>query len=373
MALNKSIFKKNIDFSMGLLGNASRLIGVDVGTASVKMVEFSRMGGRAQGIRLERYVIEPIPAAAIQDGNINQLDPVGESIRRAWQRMDTRQKKIAMALPAALVITRKICLPADLQQDDLIFQVEAEASQYMPFALDEVNFDFQVMGPVPHQPENMEVLLVASRRDKVEDRVAAAMIAGLKVIVMDVEQFAAQAMFSEVIMRQLPGGGKDKVIVLVDIGAHNTRVNVLVNHVSVYMRDQFFGGAQLTQAIQNRFGLSLAEAEMARRSGTLPDSYHNEVLMPFRGQLLQEITRALQFFFTSTSFARVDYIFLSGGCACLPGLKETVFEHTQITTQLVNPFAGIGLSSRIVPRQLNMDAPALLIASGLAKRGTVMH
>ncbi|MGG7054901.1 pilus assembly protein PilM [Nitrosomonas sp. ANs5] len=373
MALNKSIFKKNINFSIGLLGNASRLIGVDVGAASVKMVEFSRMDKRVQGIRLERYVIEPIPAAAIQDGNINQLDPVGESIRRAWQRMDTRQKKIAMALPAALVITRKICLPADLQEDDLIFQVETEASQYIPFALDEVNLDFQVMGSVPHHPENLEVLLVASRRDKVEDRVAAAMIAGLKVIVMDVEQFAAQTIFSEVIMPQLPGGGRDKVIVLVDIGARNTRINVLVNHASVYMRDQFFGGDQLTQAIQDRYGLSLAEAEMAKRSGTLPESYPHEVLTPFRRQLLQEITRALQFFFTSTSFARVDYIFLSGGCACLPGLTETIFEHTQITTQRVNPFAGIGLSSRIVSRQLKVDAPALLIASGLARRGSVMH
>jgi type IV pilus assembly protein PilM len=368
MALNKSIFKKNIDINFGLLADTSRLLGVDVSASSVKMVELSRSGKSIQTLRLERYVIEPMPVDAIQDGNINQLEHVGECLRRAWKRMGTRQKKIAMALPAAAVITKKISVPAGLREDDLAFQVETEANQYVPFAMDEVNLDFQVIGPVAGHPEEMEVLIAVSRKDKVEDRVAAALTADLKVVVMDVEQFAAQAIFSEVITQQLPESGKDKVLALVDIGASNTRINVLLNGTSIYMRDQSFGGDQLTQEIQNQFNLSPEEAEAAKRSGTLPENYQTDVLRPFCETLALEVMRALQFFFTSTQYTQVDHIFLFGGCAVIPGLEEIVSERTQVITRVVNPFAGMELSSRIAPRQLKADAPLLLIACGLAMR-----
>jgi type IV pilus assembly protein PilM len=366
MALNKSIFKKNINFSF--FEGTSRLMGVDISTSSVKMVELSKVGKDIQALRLERYVIEPMPAEAIQDGNINQLERVGESILRAWKRMGTRRKKIAMALPVAAVITKKINVPADLREDDLAFQVETEASQYVPFAMDEVNLDFQVVGPVPGYEEEVEVLIAATRKDKVEDRVAAALTADLEVVVMDVEQFAAQAVFFELVIQQMPEGGKDKVIAWIDIGASNTRINVLFNGASVYMRDQSFGGDQLTQEIRNQFNLSLEEAETAKRSGTLPENYQADVLQPFCETLALEVTRALQFFFTSTQFTQMDHIFLSGGCAAIAGLEEVVSERTQVITQVINPFAGMELSNRIAPRQLKADAPLLLIACGLAMR-----
>lgn len=373
MALSSSILKKpldikfDIDFS--LLAGTARMLGVDISASSIKVVELSRKGRLPHSYRLERYVIEPMPVDALQDGGINQIEQVSECLRRAVKRMGARQKKIVMALPLTSVITKKINVPAGLREDDLEFQVETEANQYVPFALDEVNLDFQVIGPVPGHPEEVEVLLAAARKDKVEDRVATAVSAGLKVMVMDVEQFTAQAVSARAIRQQLPDDGKDKVIALIDIGASVTRVNVLLNGESVYMRDLSFGGDQLTQEIQNQFNLSPEEAEIAKRNGTLPENYRNDVLQPFCETVALEVSRALQFFFTSTQYTQVDYIFLSGGCAAIPGLEEIISERTKVITQIINPFADMELSGRIAPRQLKMDAPVLLTACGLAMRG----
>ena len=373
MALSSSILKKpldikfDIDFS--LLAGTARMLGVDISASSIKVVELSRKGRLPHSYRLERYVIEPMPVDALQDGGINQIEQVSECLRRAVKRMGARQKKIVMALPLTSVITKKINVPAGLREDDLEFQVETEANQYVPFALDEVNLDFQVIGPVPGHPEEVEVLLAAARKDKVEDRVATAVSAGLKVMVMDVEQFTAQAVSARAIRQQLPEDGKDKVIALIDIGASVTRINTLLNGESIYMRDLSFGGDQLTQEIQNQFNLSPEEAEIAKRNGTLPENYRHDVLQPFCETVALEVSRALQFFFTSTQYTQVDYIFLSGGCAAIPGLEEIISERTKVITQIINPFADMELSGRIAPRQLKMDAPVLLTACGLAMRG----
>ena len=360
----KGKFDINLDF---LQTKSPPLIGVDISSSSVKMVELSAVGKNKNTYRVERYAIEPLPKDATLDGNIMNLEAVGESIRRGWKRMGTRLKNVALALPAATVITKKIIVPAGQREDDLAFQVETEANQYIPFALDEVNLDFQVVGPAPGNPEEVEVLIVAARKEKVEDRVAAALTAGLKTVVMDVEPYAAQIAF-EVIESQLPGGDKDQVIAIVDIGATVMSINVLRNRQSVYMRDQPFGGSRLTQEIQRHFNLSPEEAEIAKRSGGLPENYETDVLQPFRETLALEVARAMQFFFTSTQFTEVSYIFLAGGCANIPGLDEVVAARTQVSTLIANPFAGMELSSRITPRQLGADAPSLLIACGLAMR-----
>lgn len=368
--ISKSLLKRsNINFDINLFSSGPRLIGVDISASSIKMVELTKLGNDSHELRLESYAIEPMPAEAIIDGNINHLEQVGECILRAWKRMGTRQKNIALALPSASVVTKKISVATGLREEDLVFQVETEANQYLPFAIDEVNLDFQVIGEIEDHPEETEVLIAAARKDKVEDRVAAAATAGLKVTVMDVEQFVAQAIVSRIISNQLPDGGKNKVVALVDIGSSNTRINVLFNGESIYMRDQSFGGNQLTQEIQNQFNLSAEEAETAKHKGTLPESYQTDVLQPFRETLALEVSRALQFFFTSTQFAQVDHIFLSGGCASIPDLEEIVSKRTEVITQVINPFAGMSLSKRILSRQLQEDAPILLIACGLAMRG----
>ena len=361
------MLKVNFDIPLDFLwAKTPPLIGVDISASSVKMVELSE--STKKGIyTVERYVIELLPKDAITDGNVNNLDVVSETMQRAWKRMGTRIKNISLALPAAAVITKKMLLSATLREEDLEYQVESEANQYIPFALEEVNLDFQVIGTAPDNPEELEVLLAASRKANVEDRVAAAQLAGLKTVVMDVEPYAAEVAFEQIRM-QLPDTATDKCVALIDIGASVMNVNVLRNGESVYSRDQQVGGNQLTQQIQGVFGLSATEAESAKRNGGLPDNYESDVLSPFRENVVTEIARALQFFFTSTQYHEVDYIVLSGGCAVLPGLDDAVATRTQVSTMVANPFALMTLSTRIKPRQLQADAPSLIIACGLAMR-----
>jgi type IV pilus assembly protein PilM len=341
------------------------LIGCDISSSSVKMVEIAEAGRNVY--RVERYAIEPLPKDTVVDGNIANIEAAGEAIKRAHKNLGSRIKSIAMALPAAAVITKKVILPGNQREEDMEGQVQSEANQYIPFSLDEVNLDFQVLGPSPSGEDEVEVLIAASRKEKIEDRVAAAEAAGLKTIVMDVESYAAQCAF-ELICEGSSGIKESDVTVIVDIGATITRVTVLHNGQTVYTREQQIGGNQLTQDIARAFDMPPEEAEGAKRVGSLPENFGPDVLAPFNEKIVLEIQRALQFFFTSTQFNKVDHILLTGGCATLDGLEEMVAQRTQVHTVVANPFANMAISSRIKPRQLTMDAPSLMVACGLAMR-----
>jgi len=344
---------------------APALVGVDISSTSIKLVELAEAGKGAH--RLERYTIEPLPRDAVTDGNIVNLEQVSEALKRGWKRLGSRNRNVALALPAAMVITKKITVPAAQKEEDLELTVEAEANQYIPFALDEVNLDFQIVGPAPNSTDEVEVLIAASRKEKVEDRVAVAEAAGLKPLVMDVESYATQAAFEQ-IAPTLLANGRDQNIALVDIGAHATHLYVLRNNQFLFSRDQASGGNQLTHDIQRAFNLSPEEAEAAKRNQGLPENYDSDVLQPFMETLALEVTRALQFFFTSTSYNQVDQIILAGGCALLPGLGDLVAKRAGVATTIANPFTAMSASDQVRPRQLAQDAPLLLIACGLALR-----
>ncbi|NMG48745.1 type IV pilus assembly protein PilM [Azoarcus communis] len=353
-----------IDFS--IFGSKARqLAGLDISSSSIKMVELSERD--KGGYNVERYAIEPLPRDAVVDGNIANLDAVADAVGRLLRRFGSGVKNVAMALPAASVITKKIILPDGLREQEMELQVESEANQYIPFPLDEVNLDFNVVGPAPGSPGEVEVLIAASRKEKVEDRVAVAQSCGLKAVVLDVESLAVESAF-ELVSRQLPGGGADKVVALIDIGASVMNVSVLRNGRQVYSREQAFGGYQLTQDIARQYGMSIDEAEAAKRSGDLPDDYARDLLRPFMDSVALEVSRALQFFFTSTQFNQVDHLVLAGGCATMPGLGDVVGGRTQVATLIANPFAGMGLSSKVRPKSLLADAPSLMVACGLALR-----
>ena len=344
---------------------APPLFGLDISSSSVKMLEIVDAGKGAY--RVERYAIEPLPKDAVVDGNINNLESVTEAVKRAHKRLGSRTKNVAMAVPTGAVITKKIVVQAGLRDEELEVQVETEANQYIPFALEEVNLDFQVVGPAPSGPDEQEVLIAATRKEKVEDRVAVAESAGLKAIVMDVEAFAQQ-MALTLVVQQLPGAGKELNVAVVDVGANVMNVTVLRNDQSVYTREQAFGGNQLTQDIISRYGMSQEEAENAKRSGGLPDDFETEVLRPFMENLSMEVQRALQFFFTSTQYHSVDQILLTGGSAVIPGLEEIVNTRAQVATSVANPFASMQTSPRIQLKRLIADAPSLIVACGLAMR-----
>ncbi|MES2561941.1 MAG: pilus assembly protein PilM [Pseudomonadota bacterium] len=340
------------------------LIGTDLSSSSIKMVELSET---SKGVyRLERYAIEPLPKDSVVEGNINNLDAVSDCLKRCHQRLGGPIKNVALALPNAAVISKRITVPAGQSQEELEMQVETEANQYIPFLLDEVNLDFQVVGPVANNAEEVEVLIAASRKEKIEDRIAAAEAAGLKVSVMDVDLYAAQAAFE----RMTAGAqqARDENIAMVDVGSAIMTVNVLRNGASIYLREQPFGGNELSQEIQNRFGLSADEAEAAKRNGSLPAAYASEVLQPFVEKMGLEIARALHFFFSSTSHHEVSQIVLAGGCAGITGADAAITRHTQVPTVIANPFVNMALSKGIKANSLALDAPCLMVACGLALR-----
>jgi type IV pilus assembly protein PilM len=350
----------------GLLRRGTQpILGVDVSASNVKLVEL--VPGGKTGMRLERYAIEPIERGAIVDGNVEKPEAVADALLRAIRRTGTKTRLAAMALPSSAVIAKRISLPAGLHEEDYELQVENEASQYIPFSIDEVNLDFQILGPAAQSDEDVEVLLAASRKEKVEDRVAIAEMAGLKPVVIDVEPFAARASIDHV-TRFLPNQGEGMILAVFDVGQSTTNLTVVLNGQTVFERDQAFGGSQLTQDIVRLYGLTLEEAELKKKSGDLPDNYASELLAPFVEQGATEVARSLQFFFTSTPFTRVDRIFLAGGCAVTAGLAEAVAERTQVPTEIMSPFQGMEVAGGIRERQLRLDAPALMVGCGLAMR-----
>ena len=345
--------------------SATPLVGVDVSSHSVKLVELGV--GAKTAMRLERYAIEPIERGAIVEGEIEKPDVVAEALSRALRRVSASTKEVALALPSRAVITKRITLAAGLTEEEYEFQVESEASQYIPFPIDEVNLDFQILGPSANTPDEVDVLLAASRKEKVDERVAVAEMAGLKPVIVDVESYASRAAISHV-SDFLPNRGEGQIVAVVLVGDHLTHVTILLNGQTIFEREQGFGGVQLTQDIVRLYGLSFEEAEQKKRTGDLPDSYHQDLLQPFVALGAADITRALQFFHTSTPFTRVDQIFLAGGSAVVPGLSEAVAARTQVATELVNPFQGMEIADSIRERQLRIDAPSLLVAAGLAMR-----
>jgi len=353
------------DISALLNPKARPLLGLDISSSAVKLVELTANG--KEGYRVERYAIEVLPKDAVSDGNIANLEAVVDVVKRAWKRLGTSTRNVAMALPASAVITKKIIVPTGLREEDLEVQVETEANQYIPFSIDDVNLDYQVLGPAPAVPDEVEVLIAASKKERVEDRVAVAEAAGLKAVVVDVESYATLAAF-ELIERQLPEGGRNQVVALIDAGANLMNLTVMRNGVQVYAREQAFGGSQLTLDISRHYGMSIEDAEAAKRSGNLPEGYEAELLNPFMENLALEVSRALQFFFTSTQFNQVDHIVLAGGCAVIPGIDEVVATRTQFNTLVANPFANMLLSDRVRARSLLADSSSLMVACGLALR-----
>lgn len=349
---------------MGLLTQKRPpLVGVDISSTAVKLLQLSPSGGR---YRVEHYAVEPLPPNAVVEKNIVEVEAVGEAIKRAVQRSGVKTKFAAAAVAGSAVITKIIQMPADLSEEDLEDQIQVEANQYIPYPIEEVSLDFEVLGPVKDNPESVNVLLAASRTDNVDMRVAALEMGGLTAKVIDIEAFAMENAY-QLIADQLPAG-RDGLVAIVDVGATMTSLNVLRNQRSIYTREQVFGGKQLTDEVMRRYGLSYEEAGLAKRQGGLPESYEIEVLEPFKEAMAQQVSRLLQFFFAGSEFNRVDQIILAGGCASIAGIQEMVEEQLGVPTMIASPVANMAVSPKIQAAALAADAPALMIVCGLALR-----
>jgi type IV pilus assembly protein PilM len=342
----------------------STLLGIDISSTSVKLLELSRQGER---YRVEAYAVEPLPVGAVVEKNIAELEGVGLALSRALARARTGLKNVAVAVAGSAVITKIIEMDAGLGEDEMENQLKIEADQYIPYPLDEVAIDFEVLGTSVRNPERVNVLLAACRKENVEVREAALTLAGLTARVVDVEAYALERSFG-LLATRLAVSEEPLTVAVVDIGATMTTLSVLHSGRIIYTREQLFGGRQLTEEIQRRYGLTLAQAGLVQRKGGLPDDYAREVLQPFQEALVQQVSRSLQFFFASGQYSAVDHILLAGGTAAIPGLDRLIERQLGTPTQVANPFCDMTLGSKVNGAALASDAPALMIACGLALR-----
>lgn len=352
---------------MGILSfldkKAKPVIGLDISSTSVKLLELSRSGDR---YRVESYTVKALPPNAVVEKNIADPAAVAEVVRSMVKQSKTKLKHAAVAVAGSAVITKMIDMPIDLNDDAMESQIAAEADQYIPFPLEEVALDFEVQGISPRNPDQVEVLLAACRRENVEVRQQVLADSDLIAEKVDIEAYCMERAF-ELIAEQLEDQ-EGQVVAIIDIGATMTTLSVLVDGKTVYTREQLFGGRQLTEEIQRRYGLSREEAGLAKKQGGLPDDYEMEVLTPFKDAVVQQVTRSLQFFFSASQYNDVDYIILAGGVASLEGLVGLIEEKLGTQTVVANPFARMSVSSRVNAVSLANDAPSLMIVTGLAMR-----
>ncbi len=340
------------------------VLGIDISSTAIKLIELRRQDTR---YRVESYAVEPLPQNAVVEKNIANLEAVTETLRTAVKRSGTKLRDAAVAVSGSSAISRTLTLAANLGADELEAQVGLQADQHIPYPLEEVNLDFQVLGPTSAgNTEEVEVLLVASRSENVEVRVDALEPAGLKARLVDVESYALE--HAPAVVAPEIATGPDQTVAILDIGATMTTLTVFERNRIVYTRDQVFGGRQLTDEIMRRFGLTYEEAGRAKRQGGLPDTYQEEVLTPFREAMAQQVSRSLQFFFGASQHNSVDQVILAGGCAAIPGAAEVIEESVGAQTVVANPFNRMSVASRIRPQVLADDAPSLIIATGLALR-----
>jgi type IV pilus assembly protein PilM len=340
------------------------ILGLDISSTSVKLLELTQDGDH---YRVQSLVIEPLPDNAVSEKNIQDVEAVGETIQKAVKRSGTKIKQAAVAVAGSAVITKIITMPAALSESELEAQIQIEADLYIPYPLEEINLDFEVMGPTKNNPDTVDVLLAASRKENIDLRTDALMLGGLIPKIVDVEAYTVEHS-SALLTADIPDWDEHKIIAIIDIGATMTSLNVVENNQLIYTREQSFGGKQLTEEIMRRYGLAYEEAGRLKKEGGLPDNYIPEVLEPFKETIAQQVSRFLQFFYTAGQHNSVDLIALAGGCASIPGIDELVESQLDTPTVIANPFAKMSLSSKVNPQALSKDAPSLMIACGLAMR-----
>ena len=340
------------------------LVGVDIGTSSIKLVQLSRSGN---SYRLEAFGVEQLPENSVSEGVIVEPDAVSTALRQAVKRAGVSAKRCAMAVTGSAVITKMINLPADLSEDDIEAQIEVEAGHYIPYPREEVSLDFEVLGPSPRNADLLEILLAASKTEHVDMRREVAELAGLSVQVVDVESFAVSNAFD--LVRSAAGIDESQTLAVLNIGSTSSSMIVLRGNRSIYNREHSFGGNQLIEECMRRYGMDANQARFMQRGEDPPAGFEDEVLEPFRQSIIQQISRVLQFYASSSDYMSINMLYLSGGGALIPGLAEALGDEIGISTELGDPLKNVRLAPRINARQLDLVRPALTIACGLALRG----
>lgn len=335
-------------------------IGVDIGSSSVKLALVSPAG---KGAELTAYAIVSLPSSAVVDGNVQEPEVVAEAIERGLKISGAKTKLAITSVPSSAVITKELQISDAFIGMELEEQVRVEADQFVPYALDEVALDFQVVGPVKGNTALNEILLVACRRDDVANREDALDTAGLKCEVVDVDTYVVERVLPYLELDKEPG-----TVGVIDIGASTLTLNVLREGKVIYNREQAFGGNELSNTIQQQYGIEQAEVEKQLRMREISEEIEEMLVQPFATAVSQQVSRSLQFFYSSGARNQLDRVYLCGGVAGIEDIDSIVGAEIGVETLIANPCAGMKIASKINPVKLEVDAPTLVKAVGMALR-----
>lgn len=340
------------------------VIGLDIGSTSVRLLQLSRHGS---AYRIDHFAMEPLSEGVVIDKAVQDVEAVSEAISRAVKASGTRAKSCAIAVSGSAVFTKILTLPSTLAESDIESHVQIEANQYIPFPLDEVSLDFEVLGLSAKNADMMDILLAASKSENVESRQDAIDSAGLKAKVVDVEAFAVANAFE--LIRERDNVNQNEAVGFFDIGYDVTTLLVMKGGRVIYTRDHPFGGHQLKEETQRRYGMTPEEASFFERNEPGPDDFEDEVLEPFQLNTVHQISRALQFYASSNEYSNIGTIYLSGGIASLKGLVPMVQQELGMTTRVADPITGLDIAESVAATVIQRNATSLMIAMGLALRG----
>jgi type IV pilus assembly protein PilM len=343
------------------------LLGIDIGSSAVKLVELApSTASDSTSFRVEALAIEPLPAQTLVEKKIAEIGQVGEAVAAAVRRSRSKTKRAAVAVASSAVITKVLSLNAELSDAEMEAQIQLEADQYVPYPLEEVNLDFDVIGPTKDSAGMVDVLLAASRQEHVDDRVAALELAGLSVEIVDIESNAIETACAALLVPSMTGA--ERLSALFDIGATTTTLHVLRGGQNIYAREQSFGGLQLVDEIRRRLDLRYEDALAQLAASPLPEPLRREVLAPFQEALSRQLARALQFFYSTSAVSRVDEVLLTGGVTRVPELAEPLVERLALPVRIIDPLAEMALAAELDAELLQRERCAMLVALGLAMR-----
>lgn len=345
--------------------NSNSLVGIDITSSAIRIVELDgKDAGRAF---LKTCATEPLVRGSVVEGNVERIDDVAESIRTAFQKNRISTKNVALALPRNAVITKRVTMPAGMTEDEIEAQVIEEANQYVPFSVEDVALDFCVIGPSRSSPGDLDVMIAAARRERVDDMEQLAEVAGLNVKIVDVGGFAAKRSVQRIIER-IPGSHGALCVGVFEVDSNTTNFSVYRDDETIFERDYPFGTGELTLAIARNYGLSEEEAEEKRKAGDLPDDFEISIMQPFVESIGQTAASTVDQYLKTNENGQLDYLLLAGGSSVLPRLVDRVSSLSGVSTAVANPFDGFSFDDSVAERRIQKEASGFLVACGLALR-----
>ena len=340
---------------------SNAIIGIDIGTHSIKLVELS---GSKSNPKVAAWGVAPIPSGAFSENSIANAEVIAEALNDLMVKSGVKSGAAAVAVSSSHAITKVLGMPSAIRDVELEEQVSIEALHFIPYPIDEVNLDFEVLGPSTTNEQENDVLLVACRRSIVDDYIDLVEDLDLDLQYVDIDTYALERVFRS---QNNLGSSSDQPVALFEIGSSSSHLMVLNHERVLYSRHQNFGATQLIKLIRKEYGVSAEEAEEILASSQPPGDFITAVQDPFVEMLRQEVSRALQFFYSSSSFSNIDSVVLSGACCSLPGLSGDLEVKLRTKVAVMNPLINATIMSR--REAATAAAPGLSVAYGLSLRG----